>query len=117
MSLTTYRLKDGYYHQRDYLKITFERRSFAQMQKIAKPSDKIQEILESVRDMEAAHSGKLSVQLEPVSLKLCIDQAINGLEDRLRDKSKSVRGFGFDRSLDGFADYSILTNQVLTNIL
>jgi signal transduction histidine kinase len=88
------------------------------VKRISNSADRIQKILESVREMEAAHSGKISVELEPVSLKLCIEEAISGFDERLRDKKvKIFVDAELQDDLFVLADYTILTNQVFSNLI
>ncbi|MBC85792.1 MAG: hypothetical protein CL677_01325 [Bdellovibrionaceae bacterium] len=88
------------------------------VRRISTSADRIQSILETVREMEAAHSGKKSIVLEPVGLKACLEEAISGLEERLKEKHLKVFvDVDLSDDLKVLADSSILANQVFTNLL
>lgn len=84
---------------------------------IVKSADRIQEIIHDVRRLFALRDGKADFNLSPVQLHHCLTDSIQGLEDQIRRKDVKVIVVPFRQEYDLLLDRTLVTNQVMTNIL
>ena len=86
--------------------------------KVEKASLTQKTIIEDCRKLAAIDSGKINIQLAPVSLNNVIENCLFMLEDRIKEKNLTV---DYNKNHMGkltvFADESALSNQVIANIL
>ncbi|HND85121.1 MAG TPA: sensor histidine kinase, partial [Pseudobdellovibrionaceae bacterium] len=85
--------------------------------KISNATKVMEEIVTSVREMQATLSGKAQVRREEVNLRELLDKVIDLFEEKLRAKSLKINFLFDDNNYSVVADRRILANQVVANII
>ena len=90
-----------------------------QWSKVSRAAHNVMEIIENVKKLQAAKSGKLKISIQPVSLKKILDNSQFLFEDKLNKKGlRLLTSLGEnDQDLTVLADASSLGHDVINNII
>ena len=80
-----------------------------------KYSEKIYNLIDAVREMEAFDSGKKSLNLKVICLKSCVDESISMLQTETAKKNITFQSKLSDTKILGIK--SIIEHQIISNIL
>lgn len=85
--------------------------------KISNATRVMEEIVTSVREMQATLSGKALVRREDVNLRELLNKVVDLFEEKLKAKSLKINYLFDDSDFVVVADRKILANQVVANII